>query len=117
MDTLLEDIDDAELKAELNSCNHFLLHSKLEKSRYNVFNFAMSNFNSTLFNGKLDHVFSQLNCNAQVNIAFGFVLKNIEDGTCRYFYAQENNTVMERSKLLCTADKMTNLQKRGSATP
>ena len=47
---------------------------------------------------------------AKVNLAFGFVLKNIEDGMCRYFYAHENNTIMERSKLVCTQADMTNLK-------
>ena len=108
MDTLLEGIDDAELKEELNACNHFLVDSELEKGRHCVFNFAMSSFNNSFLNDKLDHVINQLKCAAKVNLAFGFVLKNIEDGTCRYFYAHENNTVMEMSKLVCTEDDTTN---------
>ena len=31
---------------------------------------------------------------------------------CRYFYAHENNTIMETSKLLCTQADMTNLKDR-----
>ena len=31
---------------------------------------------------------------------------------CRYFYALENNTFMERSKLVCTQADMTNLKHR-----
>ena len=30
----------------------------------------------------------------------------------RYFYAHENNTIMERSKLVCTEAHMTNLKDR-----
>ena len=55
-----------------------------------------------------------MECAAKVNLAFGFVLKNVEDGSCRYFYAHENNTVMERSKLVCTQTDMTNLKDRMS---
>ena len=44
--------------------------------------------------------------------AFGFNLENIEDGMCRYFYAHEKNTFMERSKLVCTPADMTNLKDR-----
>ena len=62
----------------------------------------------SLLNDKLDYVFKELKCAAKVNLAFGFVLKNIEDGMCIYFYAHENNTVMERSKLVCTQTDMTN---------
>ena len=46
------------------------------------------------------------------SLAFGFFLKNVEDGSCRYFYSHENNTVMERSKLVCTQADMTNLKER-----
>ena len=69
----------------------------------------------------LRHVFVQrqiglciqkLKCAAKVNLAFGFYPKNIEDGRCRYFYAHENNTVMERSKLVRTQVDMINLKDR-----
>ena len=84
----------------------------MENGRHRVFNFAMSSFDITLLNDKLDYVFKELKCAAKVNLAFGFVLKNIEDGMCRYFYAHENNTIMERAKLVCTQFDMTNLKKR-----
>ena len=53
-----------------------------------------------------------MKCAAKVNLAFGFVVKTVEDGMCRYFYAHENNTNMERSKLVCTQADMTNLKNR-----
>ena len=31
---------------------------------------------------------------------------------CRYFYAHENNTVMERLKLVCTPEDITNLKEK-----
>ena len=37
-----------------------------------------------------------------MNLAFGFILKNIEDGGFRNFYAHENNTLLDRSKQVCT---------------
>ena len=82
------------------------------KRRHCVFNFAMSTFDNSLINKKLDLVFKGLECAAKVNLAFGFVLKNVEDGSCRYFYAHENNTLMERSKLVCTPDDITNLKEK-----
>ena len=84
----------------------------MENGRHRVFNFAVSSLNIPLLNDKLDYVFKELNCAAKVNLAFGFVLRNNEDGMCRYFYAHENNTIMERSKLLCTQSNMTNLKDR-----
>ena len=60
----------------------------------------------------LVYVFKELKCAAKINLAFGFVLKKIEDGMCRYFYAYENNTVTERAKLVSTQTDMTNLTER-----
>ena len=60
----------------------------------------------------MDLVFKGLNCAAKVNLAFGFVLKNVEDGSCRSFYAHKNNTVLERSELVCTPDDITNLKEK-----
>ena len=53
-----------------------------------------------------------MNCAAKVNLAFGFVLKNFEDGLCTYFYTHENNTVMERSKPVCTPNDIANLREK-----
>ena len=85
MHTLLEDIGDGELEEELSSFKLFLNDSEVEKGRHCVFNFTMSSFNISFLNQKLDHVLNQLKCAIKVNITFGFVLKNIEAGTCRYF--------------------------------
>ena len=76
-----------------------------------VFSISLCPPSTTLLcNQKLDLIFKGLKCAAKVNLAFGFVLKNVEDGSCRYFHAHENNTVMERSKLVCTPDDITNLK-------
>ena len=72
----------------------------------------MSAFDNSLITRKLDLVFRGLNCAAKVNLAFGFVLRNVEDGSSRFFYDHENNTVLERSKLVCTPDNITNLKEK-----
>ena len=106
------DVDDQRLREELESCKLFLTDTEMEKGRHRVFNFAMSSFDISLLNDKLNYVFKELKYAAKINLAFGFVLKNIEDGMCRYFYAHENNTIIERSKLVCTQADMTNLKDR-----
>ena len=108
---LFED-DDADLKEELQACQRFLVDSEFEKRRHLVFNFAKSTFDNPLINEQLDSVFKGLKCAAKVNLAFGFVLKNVEDGSCRCFYAHETNTLMERSKVVCTPDDITHLKKK-----
>ena len=109
LSNLLED-DDADLKEELQARQHFLVDSEVEEGRHRVFNFAMSAFDNSLINKKLYLVFNGLKCAAKVNLAFGFVLTNVEDESCRYFSAHESNTLMERSKLVCTPDDITNLK-------
>ena len=112
VEDVVGDVDDQSLREELESCKQFLTDTEMENGRHRVFNFVMSSFDISLPNDKLDYAFKELKCAAKVNFAFGFVLKNVEDGSCRYVYAHENNTVMERSKLVCTPDNITNLKER-----
>ena len=112
MEDIVGDVDDQSLREELESCKHFLTDTEMENGRHRVFNFAMPSFDMSLLNDKLGYVFKELKCAAKVNLAFGFVLKNIEDGMCRYFYAHENNTIMKRAKLVCTQADMSNLKDR-----
>ena len=83
MEHIVGDFEDHSLREELRSCQHFLVDSKLERARHKVFNYAVQALNETVVNEKLDHVFSNLKCAAKVNLAFGFILKIIEDGGFR----------------------------------
>ena len=105
-------VDDQSLREELQSFEHFLTDTEMENGRQRVFNFPMSSFEVSLLNDKLDSLFKDLKCAAKINLAFGFVLKNVEDGSCRYFYAHESTAVMEKSKLVCTLADMTNPKER-----
>ena len=58
----------------------------------------------------MDRVLDKLKCVAKLNLALGFVLKNIEDGRFRYFYAHENNTLLEQSKFVGNKDDMVKLK-------
>ena len=104
------DVEDHRLREELGSCQHFLVDSELERARHKVFSYATETLNETIVNEKLDHVFNNLKCAAKVNLAFGFILKNIEDGGFRYFYAYENNTLLDQSKLVFTHDDLAKLK-------
>ena len=98
------DVEDQRLRQELRSRQHFWVDSELDRARHKVFNDAVQTLNETIVNEKLDLFFSNLKCAAKVNLAFGLILKNIEDGGFRYFYAHENNTFLDRFKLVCTHD-------------
>ena len=107
---IVGDVEDHSLREELRSRQHFLVDSELERARHKAFNYAERTLNETILNEKLDHSFSNLKCAAKVNLAFGFILKNIEDGGLRYFHAHENNTLLDRSKLVCTHNDLAKLK-------
>ena len=55
---------------------------------------------------KFDPVFDNLKCAAKLNVAFGFVLKNVSDGSCRLYHAYENKTLFGRSQLVATTEDL-----------
>ena len=107
---IVGDVDDQRLREELRSCQHFLVESEFENARHKVFNYAMDTLNETIVNEILHHFFNNLKCATKVNLAFGLILTSIEDGGFRYFYAHENNTLLDQSKLVCTHDDLAKLK-------
>ena len=107
---IVGDVEDHILREELRSCQHFLVDSELERARHKVFNYAVEILNETIVNEKVDFFFNILKCAAKVNLAFGFILKSIDNGGFIYFYAHENNTLLDRSKFLCTHDDLAKLK-------
>ena len=107
---IVGDVEDHGLSEELRSCQHFLVDSELERAGHKVFNYAVETLNETVVNKKIDHFFTNLKRTPKVNLAFGFILKNIEDGGFRYFYAHKNNTLLDRSKIVCTHDDLAKLK-------
>ena len=61
----------------------FLVDSKLERARHEVFHYAAENLNETVVNEQLDHFFNNLKVEAKVNLAFGIIVKNTKDGNFR----------------------------------
>ena len=82
----------------------------MENGRNKVFNLQMSKLDTEIINEKLEEVFNKLDSAAKINIALGFVLRNIETGEYRYFNAHENNTLFENSLLLCTKADLITIQ-------
>ena len=74
----------------------------MENGRHKVFNFQRSKLDPNPVNEKQDQIFEKLDCAAKITIALEFVLRNIETGKNRYFYAHVNNTLFDKSILLCT---------------
>ena len=80
---LVENVDDISLKEDLETCKHFFVDSEIEKGRHRVYNFAMDTLEPKNPLEKLYVVFDSLKCASKLNVAFGFVLKDTEDGSCR----------------------------------
>ena len=110
VEDIVGDVDDQSLREESQSCGHFLVDSEIQKGRHSVFNFAVNNLTAQVIEEKLDRVLDKLKCVAKLNLALGFILKNIEDGRFRYFYANENNTLFEQSKFVSNKDDMAKLK-------
>ena len=70
----------------------------------------MKNLNGTVVNEKLDQFFNTLECAANFNVAFGFILKNLGNGNFRYLYAHEKIALQTRSKLESNNDDSTKLK-------
>ena len=65
----------------------------MEIRRHTISSFALDTLDPNCLLEKLDAVFSSPECAANPNVAFGFVLKNVEDASCRYSDANENTTL------------------------
>ena len=77
--------DGVKLKEELSASQHFLVDTEMENGRHKVLNFQMSKLDTKIINEKLEEVFNKLDSAAKINIALGFVLRNVETGEYRYF--------------------------------
>ena len=106
---IVGDVYDQSLREELQLCRHFRVDSEKQKGRHSVFNFVVNNLTAQVIEEKLDRVLYKLKCVSRLNLALDFILKNIEDGKSRYFYAHENNTLLEQSKLVNNKDNMAKL--------
>ena len=75
-----------------------------------MFNFVAINLTAQVIEEKLDRVLDNLKCAATLKLTLGFILKNIEDEKFRYFYAHENNTFLQQSKLVSNKDDMAKVE-------
>ena len=104
---VMEDVFDYHLKEEMETCKHFSVDSDMENGRHRVYNFAMDTLDPKQLLEKLHVFFDSLKCQATFNVALGFVPKNVEDESCRSYYAHENKTPLERSKLVAATEYLT----------
>ena len=92
---IMNAVDDANLLEELRSCQHFFVDSQLDCARHQVFNCAIGSLKTKILDEKFDHFFNNLKSAAKMDPTFRFIPRNIEDARFRYFYAHENNTLLD----------------------
>ena len=78
------DVDDNSLKKELKTSSHFLVDSDMENGRHRFYNVVMDTLEAKYLLEKLDVVFESAKRAAKLYVEFGFVLKNVEDWSCRF---------------------------------
>ena len=96
-----EEGDDGDkLKEELSACQHFLVDTEMENRRHKVFNFQMSKLDTKIINEKLEEVFNKQDSAAKINIALGFVFRNVETGEYRY-YLHTKTILCSKNRIYC----------------
>ena len=116
LDTIMGDHASQELRDELNSVKHFLVDSESIRGKHKVFNFAVAELNPQLIAAKLRTVFSKLDSAAKINVSLGFVLRNIETGDYRYYYAHENSLIFNTAQILSNEEDLNNIIAKLSVT-
>ena len=81
--------DGENFKEELSAFQCFLVDTEIKNGRHKVNIFQMA---------------------IKISFALGFVVHIPETGEHRYFYAHENNILIERSHLLCTKADLISIQ-------
>ena len=76
-------IDDGSLTVELETCKHFLEDSKTQGGKHRLLNFVREKLDTHTLSQKLNTDFEKLKFAGKLNVAFGFVLNNVEYGSLR----------------------------------
>ena len=105
----MDDHASQELRDELNSVKHFLVDSESFRGKHKVFSFAAAELNPQLITDKLRTVCSKLDNSAKIKISLGFVLRNIETGDYRYYYAHENSSIFNTAQFLTNEEDLNNI--------
>ena len=111
LDSNMHDYRDPEPRKHPGFCNHFLVFSKPVSGRHYVSDYAWNYIDPNFLKVILHHVYEKLQRAAKFNLAFGFFLRNAEDGIYLYFYAHEKKMPLERSLVIANKGNLMEIQK------
>ncbi|KAJ7365748.1 hypothetical protein OS493_002464 [Desmophyllum pertusum] len=82
-----------------NWSNYIRTCHQVKEKTVDIYNYRLQNQGAEL-EEVLRHVFRQKRNAFKVNLAFGFILKNVETGEVRYFYPSQNGFVFDAPFLI-----------------
>ena len=96
----------------------------MQNGRRRVYILAMDNLDPKYLMQEIDLLFDSVKCEADLNLALGFVLKNVTEGSCRYYYAHENIVILRlllniwrKSRIFYVTPKSLNRVQENELTP
>ena len=109
LDTIMGDHANQQFREELHLVEHFLVDSESTRGKEHVLNYALTELSPAVMAKKLRLVFANLKNTAEINVSLGFVLRNIESGSYRYYYAHENLLLFNTSQFLSNEKDLDNI--------
>ena len=85
LDTIMGDHANQQLREELHNVEQFLVDSESIRRKKTVFYFALTELSPAVMVEKLRLVFANLDNTAKINVSLGFVLRNFESDSYRYY--------------------------------
>ena len=95
---------------ELEDNKHFLVAREINTKFQKIVNFPLFEYDTSVIGRKIDEVFASLTSAVKMNVSLGYLLKNMETGMFRYFYAENNNPLLELPITVATSDDLENLK-------
>ena len=93
--------------------SHVINRSHREGVYMNEYNYRVDNtFSNEDMHNQLSDIYTSSQNVYRINITFGFILKNIEDDSYRYFYAHNNEGIFSSPFTVTNADDMLVLLKK-----
>ena len=97
----------------MKAVQHFLVPTVHETKHQTVFNYPLKTGSYEEVVSNLKDMFAQVPCTIKLNMAFGFVLRNVMQDSYdpyRYYYAHNYNTVFEKPIVVNNVDDLNYVQ-------
>ena len=105
-------IDEA-LKDIYERYSHVINRSHRQGTFLSEYNFRIdNNFSHEIIHNQMREIYNQNENVFRINISFGFILRNIDDDSYRYFYAHNNDGVFQTPQTITNVEDLLDLFKK-----